>query len=262
MDPLLPAAHFEPHRRRLTDLARWWLGSRAEAEDAVQDAYLRAGAAAARPRDSMEAWLVTVLRNLCIDRLRRRRLEQGEAVDASSLMHAPSAETTATLSLDAKAALKQLVRRLRADEVAVVLLHTVFDFDHAEIARWSGHEEATSRQRLRRAMQRLRRSEGGEAADREEADMLLGICWRAVQMRNPAALTALLARPAVSASALAPVVSGGDARGGELTRSKASLLQSGGHYAMSIELDGVVLCVVPVGLLDGQPDEVMSDACG
>jgi RNA polymerase sigma factor (sigma-70 family) len=247
MAQLLPAAHFEPHRRRLTDLARWWLGSRAEAEDAVQDAYLRASAAMTGPRDSMEAWLVTVLRNLCVDRLRRRRLEQGKAIGPTDAMHTPSAEITAALSLDASAAMKRLVDRLRPDEVAIVLLHTVFDFDHAEIARLSGHEEAASRQRLRRAMQRLNKSERDESVGREDADMLLGMCWRAMQMRSPAALMALLARPAVSASAATMGLR--EAGVGESPHSKATLLQADGQYAMSIELDGVVLCVVPIGPL-------------
>ena len=245
MDTLLPPEHFEPHRRRLTELARGWLGNQAEAEDAVQDAYLRAGGSAVETRDSMEAWLVTVLRNLCMDRLRRRRVEQRVAMDMPTPAHAVSAEHTAILSLDAAAVLRQIARRLRPEEAASLLLYTVFDFDHADLSRLGGHGEAASRQRLHRAMQRLRDATREDKVDREDAELRLGMYQRAMQMRNPASLMALLGKPVVSAVAPASIASHGDA-----PRSKATLVHSGGHYAMSIELDGVVLCVMPLGLVD------------
>jgi len=254
MDFLLPPAHFEPHRRRLTDLARWWLGNQAEAEDAVQDAYLRVRDSLPPGPGAAEAWLVTVVRNLCVDRLRRRGLEQREAAaQAATSVHAPSAEHVATLSLDAVAALRRIVSRLHAEDAAAVLLFTVFDFEHAEIARLSGQAESASRQRLHRALRRLRTPEhdkAGEAVEREGTDALLGLCWRALHTRSPAALMALLSRPAVSASGSMPASR--HACGAPRTQTK--LLQMNGHFALSIELDGVVLCALPLGPLASLAD--------
>ena len=63
-------------RQRLLAVARRLLRSEADAEDAVQDAYLRASHARQHAPESMQAWLHTVVRNLAIDRLRRERLQR------------------------------------------------------------------------------------------------------------------------------------------------------------------------------------------
>ena len=68
--------HFHPMRRRLVELARTLLGTSADAEDTVQDAWLRVHDGVPANLASIEAWLATVVRHLAVDRLRRRRLEQ------------------------------------------------------------------------------------------------------------------------------------------------------------------------------------------
>ncbi|HJV61066.1 MAG TPA: sigma-70 family RNA polymerase sigma factor [Albitalea sp.] len=246
--PLIPADRFEPHRRRLTELARLWLGSQADAEDAVQDAYLRLRDGLPESPGGEQAWLTTVVRHLCIDRLRRRALEQREAAATTSLHeHAPSAEHLAALSLDTQSALRRLVRRLRAEEVAAVLLHAVFDFDHAQLARLAGLTESASRQRVHRAWRRLREAEDDspEGLDRD-TDVLTSLCWRALRTHSPAALVALVSQPAVAASATsAPPFAATRVP----ARTTPRLLHVGGRFALGLELDGVMLCTLPLGPL-------------
>src|SRR5687767_14471343 len=124
----LPASRFEAHRPRLTALARAWLGNRADAEDLVQEAWLRADGRLPEAPGEAEAWLVTVVRHLCSDRLRRQRLEHRHAAQGDAAVeHAPSAEQAASLAMEAMSALQRLVRRLQPHDVAAVLLHAVFD---------------------------------------------------------------------------------------------------------------------------------------
>src|SRR5262245_46240632 len=117
--------HFHPARRRLLEVARALLSSSAEAEEAVQDAWLRMQASVPPGLASIEAWLTTVVRHLAVDRLRRRRLEQAwthaAALDAHALAHAaPSAERLAADRLDAAAALRRIADVLSPHEAAAL----------------------------------------------------------------------------------------------------------------------------------------------
>src|SRR5256885_10300828 len=110
MDDDFALHHFHPMRRRLVELARALLGTSADAEDTVQDAWLRVHDGVPANLVSVEAWLATVVRHLAVDRLRRRRLEQAwqhdAARDADGEWHAaPSAERLAGPGLDASVAL-------------------------------------------------------------------------------------------------------------------------------------------------------------
>src|SRR5256885_1262469 len=132
--------HFHPMRRRLVELARTLLGTSADAEDTVQDAWLRVHDGVPANLASIEAWLATVVRHLAVDRLRRRRLEQAwqhdAARDADGERHAaPSAERLAGPRLDASVALRRIVPVLSPPEAAALPLHELFDFDFAAIAR-------------------------------------------------------------------------------------------------------------------------------
>jgi len=115
-------------RGRLLDLARSLLGTQAEAEDAVQDAYLRAVDSAPAALASPQAWLSTVVRHIAIDRLRRRRLEaqwmEAERPGADTRT-APSAEDDASRRMERDHALRFLADTLSPAEAAIVLLRDV-----------------------------------------------------------------------------------------------------------------------------------------
>ncbi|HSI60358.1 MAG TPA: RNA polymerase sigma factor [Ideonella sp.] len=262
MEPL------ESHRSRLVALARGWLGDHADAEDAVQDAYLRAGTAMPAELRSPAAWLVTVVRHACMDRLRRRQRERrGHGDGFAAEVHAPSAEHTAALLMEAEAATRRMAQRLRPDDAAAALLHAVFDFEHGEISRLAGESEPAVRQRVSRALRRLREAvDAGEErapSDRAATEALFSMCWRALVSRNPAGLIAQLQtsrmqrQPAVGVSMLGSA-SPLPARRSAAPSTTAALVQLEGALALALSLDGVLLCVLPLGPL--APAEALADA--
>lgn len=163
------ASTFDKERARLLALAARVLGSRAEAEDVVQDAWFRwrdADAAAVR---TPQAWLATVTVRLAIDRLRKLRrdsaAEEGLAGDLSWLDGcAPSAEETGLRAAHLSQALLMLLDRLGPLEQAVFVLREGFDCDYAEIAALTGCTLAHCRQIVHRAHGRLARQSVPQAA--------------------------------------------------------------------------------------------------
>jgi RNA polymerase sigma factor (sigma-70 family) len=223
-------------RQRLMSSARRLLGSRADAEDAVQDTYVRALAAFPDWLTPQPAWLYTVLRNVALDRLRRKQLE-AEHADAGVPTEG-SSEPLMEVRSECEAALRHLLSRLSPAEAAAILLRDVFEFDYGEIARIVGKSEAASRQFLHRARTRTRLT--GAPSDIEEP--YVGLFWRAIEARDPAPLMDMLQMTTARAQLAAITV--GRHRS---ARSSSMLVQVNGRYAIALVLDGVVLCLVPVG---------------
>lgn len=155
-DQALPTAHSleDIDRRRLVRAATRLLGP-VDAEDAVQDAYVRALEAndATLVLNSTQAWLHTVVRNMAIDRLRRRnwiaQWLQEEALGGGAndaLRAAPSAESDAALAEEVAQALRLMAAHLAPEDGAAVLLHEVFEASHTDIAHAAGRSEAGNRQ--------------------------------------------------------------------------------------------------------------------
>jgi RNA polymerase sigma-70 factor, ECF subfamily len=156
-----PSASFEPHRRRLLGLAYRMLGSIAEAEDAVQEAYLRwhdtDRASVTEPR----AFLMTTTTRICLDVLKSARVRREEYVgpwlpdpvtDTASL--APDAQTE--LAEDLSVALLLALERLSPLERAAFLLHDVFDYSFSQVADTLDRNEAACRQLAARARTHVR----------------------------------------------------------------------------------------------------------
>jgi RNA polymerase sigma-70 factor (ECF subfamily) len=249
---------FHPMRRRLIELARALLGTSAEAEDTVQDAWLRVHAGVPPGLVSVEAWLATVVRHLAVDRLRRRRLEQAwqhaETAQTDPERHvAASAERLAAQRLDAAAALRRIADVLSPPEAAALLLHELFDVDFAAIAASAGKGEAACRQLVHRAWRKVR---GGTRRRRDagDAEALFRVCMLAVQARDARVLHAVLARPLVTARALTRPVPQRAAS----PRTECTLAQVGGRHALVLMLDGVVLCALPVGVVgEGEHESIL-----
>lgn len=156
-----PAATFEPHRRRLLGLAYRMLGSMAEAEDAVQEAYLRWHAIDRDRVEEPRAFLMTATTRICLDVLKSARVKREEyvgpwlpdpVVDTASL--APDAQTE--LAEDLSVALLLALERLSPLERAAFLLHDIFDYSFAQIAEALGRNEAACRQLATRARTHVR----------------------------------------------------------------------------------------------------------
>ncbi|MBQ1090839.1 RNA polymerase sigma-70 factor [Streptomyces sp. B93] len=171
-----PAAEFERHRPRLFGLAYQMLGSADEAEDVVQDAYLRFSGADRERIEHPAAWLAKVVTNLCLNRLTsaRARREQyvGEwlpepvVTSDGTLGPLESAEQREAVSL----AMLVLLERLTPVERAVYVLREAFGYGHREIAEVLELSEANSRQVYRRAVRRVSAEESrfDPAPERQE----------------------------------------------------------------------------------------------
>lgn len=156
-----PAASFEPHRKRLLGLAYRMLGLIADAEDAVQETYLRWHTADRDKVSDPRAFLMTTTTRICLDLLTSARVRREEyvgpwlpepVVDAAAL--APDSRTE--LAEDLSIALLLTLDRLSPLERAAFLLHDVFDFSFGEIATALQRSEAACRQLATRARVHVR----------------------------------------------------------------------------------------------------------
>jgi RNA polymerase sigma-70 factor, ECF subfamily len=226
-------------RRKLINTARRLLDSRAEAEDVVQDTYVRGFDTFSDWRVPEPAWMYVVLRNAAIDRQRRRKMESLHADAALGDGSQSSREPSLEAESECEAAIRRLLSRVRVSEAAALLLRDVFEFDYQEIAEMLGKSESTTRQAVHRIRLRTRRPEASH--DAEESSVAL-IC-RAIEAREPAPLLEMLQGITVRAKASATAVGGENGAG-----SSSVLVQVEGGYALAVVLGGVVLCVVPVGV--------------
>ncbi|MCX5193114.1 sigma-70 family RNA polymerase sigma factor [Streptomyces sp. NBC_00249] len=164
-------SRFEASRNRLASLAYRLLGSAADAQDAVQDAFLHWQAADRQQIKVPEAWLTKVVTNLCLDRLRSAQVRRERTVGAwlpeplldgdPMLGPADTFEQRESVSL----AMLTLMERLPPIERAVYILREAFTYSHAEIAEILDISESASQQHLHRARTRVtadRRRGAGE----------------------------------------------------------------------------------------------------
>lgn len=208
-----------PHRGRLLGLAYRMLGSRSDAEDVVQDAYLRfAGAENVR---NTEAMLVTIVTRLCLDRLKSARAQREvyvgpwlpePIIDAEQL----SADAATELADDLSFALLLALDRLSPPERAAFLLHDVFDTPFPDVARMLERSEAACRQLASRARRAVRDQRAAPPSAAPEAHArLLDAFGHAAASGDLSALAGLLSEDAVlftdgggrKTAALNPIIS-------------------------------------------------------
>ena len=164
-------ATFEAHRPLLFSIAYRMLGSASEAEDVIQDAWLRARQDEGADVRSPRAYLTAIVTRLCIDHLRsaeRTRLEYPGPWLPEPLAE-PNQESI-ELSSSLTTAFLVLLEQLAPTERAVFLLREVFELDFPEIARSVGKSEANTRQILARARGRLRDSRRRFTVSRGESE--------------------------------------------------------------------------------------------
>lgn len=215
---------FSQHRPRLFGVAYRMLGTRSDAEDVLQEAWLRWHGQDTRLLDSAEAWLVTVVTRLCIDRLRQLQQERATYVghwlpeplvdladpDAHGDLFgqarlAASPESLLEQHSDVSFAFLLLLERLKPEERAAFLLREVFDNDYPDIAAILQKTEASCRQLVHRARQRLASGEAGAGqplraasspVTRETHALLLEKFMQAVASGKREAMLSLLAEDA------------------------------------------------------------------
>ena len=206
--PTARALRFDrEHARRLRALAYRMLGSRAEAEDIVQEAWLRWAEVDEATVQHEGAFLSRLVTNLCLDKLRSAaaRREQYVGVwlpeplleDEALFGWAPGPEKQAEFAQDVSIAFMLALERLSPLERAAFLLHDVFDLDYDEIARHLDRSEATCRQLLSRARKNVKADYARREVAKEEADRLVTAFMDAVRSQDVTALAQLLAEDAV-----------------------------------------------------------------
>ena len=199
---------FERERARLKGLAYRMLGSVAEAEDAVQDAWLRWRRIEPETIADPRAWLVRVVTRLCLDRLRSAKARREEyigpwlpepLVEAEALIAAPPSAALERAD-DLTVAFLLALERLSPLERAVFVLHDIFSTDYSEIAAMLGKTEAACRQLAARARGHIEAAKPRYRIEAAQAKRLAAAFLAAVQSDNAERLGAMLTEEAVLVS--------------------------------------------------------------
>ena len=167
---------FEGQRPRLRAVAFRILGSRSDAEDAVQETWLRLNRSADKTVDSLEAWLTTVISHICLDMLRARRTrgddvarphqEEQHEPPVTSAVNSPEEELV--LADSVSAALLVVLQKLAPAERVAFVLHDMFDLSFDEIAPILDRTPEAARQLASRARRRVRGEDSITEAQQNE----------------------------------------------------------------------------------------------
>ncbi|MCC2597778.1 RNA polymerase sigma-70 factor [Pusillimonas sp. MFBS29] len=193
---------FEQLRSRLQQIAYRMLGSVADAEDIVQDAWLRWHGAAKHCIENEEAWLVTVTTRLSIDRLRaikaQREQYSGIWLPEPLMTAFPATpEDIRERADDVSMAFLLLLEQLTPEARAAFLLHEVFDADYNQIASSLGKTQAACRQLVSRARKQLRNNQSRPTVSTKTQHHLLQTFAQVLERGDFAGIIALLADDAV-----------------------------------------------------------------
>jgi len=171
----MDAALFEQLRPRLKAISSRIVGSEAEAEDIVQDCFLKCQAVDQSALATPAAWLTTVVQHHSIDRLRKRARDAAAAHAAAELASeaAPAPPEDSLLRrAELEEALVRMLACLSPAERLTLVLHEVFECEHAGIAAVLGVKTANARQYLARARRRLRVAETEMASEKLNRELV------------------------------------------------------------------------------------------
>jgi len=192
------AQRFEAHRAHLQAVAFRLLGSTTEADDAVQDAWLRVSRAGASGVENVGGWLTTVVSRVCLNMLESRRSRREESLDA----HAPAPvvrgaggsdpEQEALLADAVGPALLVVLDTLEPAERLAFVLHDVFGVPFDEIATIAGRSSVAARQLASRARRRVQGTASAPPADRARQRAIVEAFLAAARNGDFGALLALL----------------------------------------------------------------------
>jgi len=193
---------FNQHRPLLFAIAYRMLGSSADAEDILQETFIRWQQISEREIESPRAFLVTISTRLAINQLQSARVRREEYFGhwlPEPLVTTPLRNPSVAFEVDESISLAfmLLLERLTPMERATLLLREVFDYEYSEIAAILDQSEANCRQVLRRARQHIKEPQTRFDASREQRDELLRRFSEASSEGNLEGLVALLSKEAV-----------------------------------------------------------------
>jgi RNA polymerase sigma factor (sigma-70 family) len=252
------AERFERHRPRLAAIAYQMLGSVSEADDAVQDAWLRLARADVAAIRDLEGWLVTVVARVCLDTLRSRRAHGRESTRLPEPLVSRGGpidpETVVLLEEAVGLALLVVLDQLTPAERLAFVLHDVFAVPFDEIATIVGKTPSAARQLASRARRRVRgapRPTGDLGSQREVATAFL----RAAQGGDLGALLTLLDPDVVFRVDLGRRGRSSEARGADAVARAILAHAQFTRYARPVIVNGTPGIVASH---DGRPSAVMA----
>jgi RNA polymerase sigma-70 factor, ECF subfamily len=190
---------FNEYRPLLMSIAYRMLGTRADAEDAVQETFLRYQATQEEP-SSPKALLATIITRLCIDELRSSRVQRERYVGPWLPEPVVTEGTKVEMAESLTMAFLVLLESLTPVERATFLLHEVFDYNYTEIAGMIGKTEASCRQMVHRAKERITTRSRRFEPSPEETERITSQFLKTAQNGDVAGLMALFADDAVMIS--------------------------------------------------------------
>lgn len=262
-------ASFEAHRTRLIAVAYGMLGSMMDAEDIVQDAWIRWSSQDRSGIDSPAAFLTTMVTRMSIDRLRSAQKRRETHVGPWLPEPIASGNDPADIVAEAEQfslGFLQAMEGLNPVERAVFLLREGFDFDYAEIAEIVDRTPDNCRQLASRARSRIAQPPRRPARDLESERTVVMQAMMAVTMRDVDGLVDLLAADVVSWSdggakrraARYPVIGAdkvarfliGLSRNGEKLTPSTSMVMVNGEPAIQIDIGGELYGVMAFEIVE------------
>src|SRR5512144_2028685 len=189
------AERFEADRPRLRAVAYRLLGSASEADDAVQEAWLRLSRSDTSEVENLSGWLTTVVARICLDMLRSRRSRREEplALDGGFIPDNADPEREALLAESVGLAMLAVLQRLAPAERVAFVLHDIFGVSFEELAGIVGRSPVATRQLASRARRRVQgASAHGRAADVARQRDIVEAFFRASRGGDFQALLAVL----------------------------------------------------------------------
>jgi RNA polymerase sigma-70 factor (ECF subfamily) len=194
MESELLAERFEADRARLQAVAYRLLGSTSEADDAVQEAWLRLSRSDTSDVENLSGWLTTVVSRVCLDMLRSRRSRREDPLEADSeaIPDAADPEQEAVLADSVGLAMVTVLQRLAPAERVAFVLHDVFGVSFDEIAGIVGRTPVAARQLASRGRRRVQGAEAGRSEDTARHQAVVEAFFRASRGGDLAGLLAVL----------------------------------------------------------------------
>ncbi len=266
------AEQFERNRGHLRGVAYRILGSTGEADDAVQEAWLRLSRAGAENVENLGGWLTTVVARVCLDMLRSRSSRCEEPLDTPGALE-PAADTDAggdpeqetVISDSVGLAMLVVLETLAPSERVAFVLHDMFDMPFDKIAPIVGKTETATRQLASRARRRVRGAHASGEADPARRREILDAFLAAARGGDFQALLALLdPNVVVRADAAAQKLgASSELRGAELVADRflkrgsgVRLALVGGVVGLAAAIGGKLRLAFQVILVDGKIAEV------
>jgi RNA polymerase sigma-70 factor, ECF subfamily len=247
------AEAFEVHRPHLRAVAYRMLGSLTEADDAVQEAWLRMDRTDVGDVSNPRGWLTTVVAHICLDMLRARSARPEEPLDEAKAIAAPDAvdpEQEAVLADSIGVALLVILQTLSPAERLAFVLHDMFDLPYAEIAPIVGRSENTAAQLASRARRRVRGKTPDPATDLARQRRLVDAFLAAARDGDFDALLAVLEGDVVLHVDATAAGTPTTIRGAQAVAVNARAFSANARFAEPALVDGAVgIVVAPKGKL-------------